>query len=343
MLSKIVYLASIYVLLPVMLISQEIKSTGPDKDYQKFSQTLNKETTYQQKNSGQLSNYVLHPVQLPAWFFKPSDADSNYIYGIGISEPGMPEKEAFELATLRAKSVIALLSNATLKTMADNFIQESNGEKGSDFTTKFTNFYRVEAREAFDTSGFVLVDTYFTSFNEAICLFKYHRSKNLPNSYIKVVADVYQAERQKHNTFEAEERFDCSGKLFFGNDSSSFHYMIHSFNNVFEITSKVNSDSLIFPYFNFRYTQSDEDTQQYPANFQSKLNYGLWKSFFEVFLQELYFIAQNPDVSVKQIGDVYTDQTLNLARETTHVTLPVELRNLYISNNHFAMKLDLIK
>ena len=77
--------------------------------------------------------------------------------------------------------------------------------------------------------------------------------------------------------------------------------------------------------------------------YQSKLNYGLWKSFLEVFLQELYFLSQNPDVSVKQVGDQYTNQTRNLARETAKMQNPVELRNLYITNNRIAMKLDILK
>ena len=329
--------------IPVVLSSQEVEDSRVEQDYQKFNETLHKELNYTEKDSTHTSKNILHPAGLPAWFFNIPDSGLECIYTIGISEPGMSEQEAYELAKLRAKSLISLLYSAELNTMADHFINESVTEKASDFTTKYANFYRIQASIPFDTASFEIVNSGFTSFNEAIVLAKYVFTERPATDSLFVKADVYQVERQKGNEFEVEEKYEYLCRMLSPGDSSSFLYTIHTYNNIFEINSRFNNKSLTFPYFNFRYIQPDGIENQGQSMYQSKLNYGLWKSFLEVFLQELYFLSQNPDVSVKQVGDQYTNQTRNLARETAKMQNPVELRNLYITNNRIAMKLDILK
>ena len=329
--------------IPFFLQAQTGNSDNCKEDYIKFQNTLDKELIELAKDTGQLQTIVLHPVVLPEWFFTFPDLNANCIYSIGVSDPGMEEEEAFKLAMLRAKCFTSLLLNAEISNVIDNYSNNQQSEKTEKFTTKFVNYFRISAQGTFDKEKFEVVNQYFTSFNEAIVVLKYavNDSTTDVSDSLKVVLDVYQAERQKYNKFEMEEKYETSGILSSNGSDESFYYSFQSLNNLFEITSSYNEKKLHFPYFHFRYQGQMQDHSVTMNNsISSKLNYGLWKAFLEVFLQNILLLSQPNAVKIEKVGDDYTSKNQNFTREVFESEPAVKLVNIFISNNQLFVELD---
>lgn len=333
----------ICIFIPAALLSQDKNVKPVGKDYHAFQETLTDEINKAENDPDQATKNILHPAVLPEFFLQFPLSDQNTLYAMGISDPGMEQAEAFQLAELRAKSLLSMLCNSELKVLADHFIDERSSSDESDFATKYSNLYQVGASMMIDTSRFHIEESHFTSFGEAIVLANY--SLNGPGTArIKTIANVFQVERQKQNVFETEEKYEVQSSLTGQGEKSGYSYNIHSYNNLFEITSHFNDHPLSFPYYNFRYTMGDNPSaENLQVNFSSKLNYGLWKSFIEVFLQELYFLSQNPDIYISQVGNNYAGETKNLSRETLHLLHSVKIEKIQVVNNRIFLQLGILK
>jgi hypothetical protein len=329
--------------IPFFLQAQTRSPDTSQEDYAKFKKTLDKELKELAKDTSLFETKVLHPVVLPDWFFEFPDSDSSFIYSIGISDPGMEEDEAINLAVLRAKCLSFLLLNAEISNVIDNYSMNQQSAKEEAFTTKFVNYFRLEALGMVEKEKFEIVNQYFTSFNEAIVFLKYSVDETLNDKVdsLRVVLDVYQAERQKYNKFEMEEKYEASGILSFNNTDEEFYYSFQSLNNLFEITSRYNAKQLYFPYFHFRYQgQSQDHPIKMNNTISSKLNYGLWKAFLEVFLQEMLMLSQPNTVKVEKVSDDYLLKNQDFTREVFESKPAVKLVNICISNNQLFIELD---
>ncbi|MEZ5195867.1 MAG: hypothetical protein R2764_05580 [Bacteroidales bacterium] len=60
-----------------------------EKDYLKFKETLHKEINDTGQNENQASPTILHPAELPTWISNLPASSPNFIYSLGISDPGM--------------------------------------------------------------------------------------------------------------------------------------------------------------------------------------------------------------------------------------------------------------
>jgi hypothetical protein len=154
-----------------------------------------------------------------------------------------------------------------------------------------------------------------------------------------VEAEVYQVERQKGKTFWAEERIGLVNRLETPTDTTQTDYAIYARNNLLEIVSKPGGQEFEFPYRNFRYTMG-ADTNEQNSGYSSRLNYGLWKSFLELFLQQAYLSAQQADVHIKQVGDAYSNKTQHLSREIYTDDPVFTIRGIRIYENHLSIQFN---
>jgi hypothetical protein len=328
------------------VIAQHTGVDQTEKDYLKFKETLQEEfEKITPDTSFTPEKYTLHPASIPDWFYNMPPSDDQNIYAIGISDPGMEEQQAIELATLRAKSVAALLWNPKIARLADNFTDER--EKGSNgvVSSKYINYYRIIASLAVMEDQIETVDQFFTSFDEVIVLLKLNLFINdiSPKDTITATSNIYQAEIQKHNYFEMEEMWQMKGNCISFNSEriKEYSYSFKAVNNLAEITSYYNQSKLDFPYFNFRYQGNNVEPLVLPENtISGKLNLGLWKGLLESLLQNIILHGQGTSVTIKQVGDAYTSRTQNLSREVTESSNSFRIKNLQISSNKLYLNLE---
>ena len=194
-----------------------------------------------------------------------------------------------------------------------------------------------------DEENCEIVNQYFTSFNEAIVVLKYivKDSSTEASDSLNIILDVYQAERQKSNKFEMEEKYETSGFLSSNGSKEVFFYSFRSLNNLVEITSSYNEKDLHFPYIHFRYHGQDTNPPVTMGNaISSKLNYGLWKAFLEVYSQNVLLLSQPDAVKIEKVGDGYASQNQDLTREVFESEPAVKLVNIFVSNNQLFIGLD---
>jgi len=312
---------------------------GTERDYRKFQKEFS-EVEFS-GDSIQKQTYILHPASLPIWLYKiPQPGDRNY-YSIGISDPGMEYKEALEMAVIRAKCIYAFLVSPNVSSLADNYSDERTGNTRSEFDTKYISYFQVRSDININDSLMEVVDTFYTSFKEAIVLIKMSNGQ-VPGKPFTAEADVYQVERQKTGTFEMEEKYSISGIDFSPcHDSSNFNYEIHAVNNIYEITSEYNQVIYNFPYLNYRYNKNTGiSINDSVFVYKSKLTWGLWKSFTETFMHEIFKLSQNRPVAVKQVGDDYTTRTQHLSRELITAKPAIKISCINVENNHLFLKMD---
>ena len=330
----------------IISFSQERSEGSSERDYQKFKGTLQKETNAYSWDT--LSKkQILHPVRLPDWFLTIPQSDQIYIYSLGISDPGMDEESASKQAIMRAKALIALTNHPKITSIIDNYSGEKVVKGNDKFTTKYENLYRIESIIFASDSQFEQIEYDYNSFGEAMVLMRFEIS-SMPETSdtIHVSAEFYQVERQKNTVFETEEKFSLDAS-FTGAEISSVQngitYSIHSLNNLVEIYSMIEDHTIPFPYANFRYEGMDSTLFQEPeTELSQKLNFGIWKAYFETLTQKIIGLSQSSSVNIKQVGDDYSNENKNLSREISAFNPSFAITGIRVADNYFMLDVDFI-
>ncbi len=340
---KVILIVILWV--PAVLLAQNSSTNKTEKDYREFKETLEKETEKLEQDTAKSNFQVLHPASLPEWLFNLPVSTSNTLYVLGISDPGMEEEKAFQLAELRAKAIIAVFFKSKVTFIIDNYSNERIDENRDEFTTRYENLFSIVSTLSDSHSNFEIVNKEYTSFGEAIVLLKFSPriTKEKPDQ-IKLEINSYEVERQKYNTFEIEEKFDITGSLIEAvNDSSksNFYYSFHSLNNLFEISSKYMDEEYQFPYYSFKYQgQSTDDKSIFETSINNKLNYGIWKAYIETLVQKIFNMSLVFAVDIKRVGDDYSSKTQNFSREVSEANMSFRLNKFYIYNNRLSLELE---
>ncbi len=327
------------------VFSQENSMISTDNDYEKFKGTLYKEVKIGSADTVK-NTQILHPASLPPWLFTIPASDKNHFYSIGISDPGLPEETARRQACLRAKAVTTLLLYPRISGITDNFSGEKITPGSEKFTTKYENLYKVFSKMTFTESNFEELEYFLTSFGEAIILLKYSFSDVLQlTDTIDVNSEIYQVERQKNNVFETEEKISLEiHRSTAGNPAEELTYSIHTLNNLLEINSGMNNELVPFPYFNFRYAGGENPPSvETDDNYSHKLNYGLWKTYFEILIQKTLLLSQSSSFAIKQVGDEHTTGNKNLSREISETKPSLTITGLRVANNFLMLDMDYLK
>jgi hypothetical protein len=325
----------------IISFSQESNTNSAERDYQKFQGTLKKETDKDLQDN--LSkNQILHPVQLPNWFLTIPQSDHNYLYSFGISDPGLDEESAHKQAIIRAKALTALTSHPKITSITDNYSGEEVAKGNDKFTTKYENLYRIESKIFASESQFEQMEYYYNSFGEAMVLMRYEISSK-PETFdtINVSAEFYQVERQKNTVFETEEKFSLDPSFTESGIPAVLKgntYSIHSLNNLVEINSIFEGQAIYFPYANYRYEGLDSTLFQEPeTELNQKLNFGIWKAYFETLIHKIIGLSLSSSVAIKQVGDEYSNENKILSREISESNPSFGITGIRVDNNYLML------
>jgi hypothetical protein len=341
--SKYVILGAVMLYFPV-IFSQENNVNPIDKDFRKFQEALQKETQTETQDTI-VRQPVLPPASLPGWLFEIPASNQKQIFTIGISDPGMQEDKAFELAHLRARSVIALLLHPKITGITDNYSKEYTSGSSDKFTTKYENLFRISSNLIVLENNIEQIEGFYTAFGEAIVLLKYNLTgADLISDSVVIVTEVYQVERQKNNSFETEEKIGLNYRSGITGDTSmdqGYSYSIHTLNNLLEINSEWNGEDILFPYFKFRYLGNlEKDLPDSDNNLSARLNYGLWKTYIEILIQKILMLSQSYSVAVKQVGDNQVSENKTLSREISEADPSFTITGMRIVNNYLSLDVD---
>ncbi|OQX72164.1 MAG: hypothetical protein B6D61_14855 [Bacteroidetes bacterium 4484_249] len=243
---RLIIVLSIIFICPDIIAQNTNTINRTERDYMRFHETLEKEIKNTGRDTGSYSGeHVLHPAHLPYWIFQLPESNQQTVYAIGISDPGMEENNAYKLAELRAKSIIAVLLHPAVAGVTDNFSNERVNPASEDFTAKYVDYNRIVSTLYNCDINTEIVERFFTSFNEAIVLAKYKPVlQNEVTDSIIVIVGVYQAERQKSDNFEIEEKFEITSNFINDTCDDVFNYSFQALNNLFEISSDFNNEEL---------------------------------------------------------------------------------------------------
>lgn len=337
------------IILVLLLLANNVlpaqHDTGQDRsdyDYQKFKTTYDKEISADTITQPQT---ILHPASSPGIFSNIPKPDSNVIYAIGISDPGMEKDLAVKLAIIRAKMIAAFMVLPEVGIMADNYSNEKQKNQSSEFATRYSDFFQLLSILQVDSNSFFVEALEFTSFEEAVVLVSYNKPDSVVKDFLFAEANVYQNERQKQVSFDKEGKFDmnCVEKH---NDSliASSSYALTSLNNTSEIQTVIDEDLFDFKYKNYRYVADSANNSTNPEYAAGvKLTYGLWKAFAEQFLTNVCQFSQNEAVEIKQVGDNYNSGNQSLSRELIKSQLTFQLSNVTIIDNRLSVHIDPLK
>ena len=298
-------------------------------------------------STGHVNKLTFHPASLPEWLSNIPESNINTIYTVGISDPGMEASEALQLAVLRAKIISALLIQPKISSITDNYSTEKQSTTSDQFTTKYVNYYRILASLNGSPGQFELIDQYVTSFNETIVLMKYYNSiahgSVVDSVMLKI--DYYQAERQRKNRFEFEEKCEVYGLSKQNNSDEEinlFYYYFRAVNQFYEIVSRYNGEDLDFPRNIFRYQglAGSDMKKEDNLNFSYKLTYGLWKAYLEALLQSFTVANVNSGISVGSLGDTYSSTMHNLSREVSESDPVFRIKGFEVNNNRLSVILN---
>ena len=322
--------------------AQETIATQVDEDYRHFREVYNQEFT--NSDTSDISNRIIvHPASLADWLSNLPDSDESTYYAIGISDPGMIEKDAVKLATLRAKIILALLLQPNISCITDNYSNTGNGTSSDHFITKYVNYYRIQSSLNGGSEQFQVINHFITSFGEAVVLIKYDMSIPIIDivDSLMLKVDVYQAERQQRNRFEFEEKCEVYGLSKQNNpteDIDIFYYFYRSVNQYYEIVSRYNGVTLNFPQSIFRYQSLVGANTLSAANEVSyKLTNGLWKAYIQSLIQSYSQNLVVPDVEIGQVSDNYSFTSQNLSRELVTTAPAYKIKGIRVNNNRLSV------
>lgn len=328
-------------------IAQNVAGDQIDRDYHQFRKVFNREVT-SSDTSDVSNNIAIHPASLPEWLSILPSENSGSLISVGISDPGMAQEPAIELATLRAKMIAALLLKPQIKSITDNYSIDRSASRNKRFANKYLTYYRLLAGINSSPKQFETVYEGMTSFGEAIVVLKFNPS--LPvmedSDSLMLKVEMYQAERQKQSNVEFEEKCEVYGLSKNNNRDDQydiFYYLFHAVNQFYEVVSRYNGETFEFPIAVFRYQNlnSAEINENYPV-VAIKLTNGLWKSFLVSLVQQMVLLTEGSDVYVKQVGDQYKSSSQNLSRELAAINPQLTLRGLRVVNNQLSVILNTV-
>jgi len=317
------------------------KNTHDDKarfEKEVFNKELGEESEIQNKQR----QYDLIPEKLPDWFFEP--VSENPIRIVGISDPGMERKLAYNQAILRAKAVYALVNHCTISNIADDYTNlRESGNQGY-FETKFQDFTISKALIPYKNNAVHVIDTFFTKYSEAIVLVEIGTTNDPYSDTLEVKGEHLQIYTEQGSKREKIEFFNLSvNDLKNSNDSTEkvLQYNFRKLNKNYDIASLYGNRMIDFPERSFNYiAATDFEKDSTDSDFQANtLALGLWNAYLCGILNNITQLSKQLASHVKNTNDFYTLKNEGLIRTVARSKALFEINKFKLIKNEIYIDL----
>ncbi|MEA3316588.1 MAG: hypothetical protein U9R54_01370 [Bacteroidota bacterium] len=279
------------------------------------------------------------PEDLPKWFFSyPTNTNTTY-YAIGISDPGMEEEQAIQQASIRAKAIIALTQNCEFKNITDDYTNLRESQKYSEYSTKFQDYAKADAKLNFNTKKTEILNKFFTKYNEAIVLLKAqsgNRKKNLNTT--SVISEHLQIFIEDEIGIQKIEFYNLNIDELYkkSNSTNNLTYNYKTINTDFEINSKWNNVSIKLPDRSYNYQNIINDTIAIDSLniISNRCNKGLWNSYLSTLLSNMTLKSKKFSAGIKNSNDNYNTNNQGLVRTISKNELIFDINKTQIKDNY---------
>lgn len=329
---------------PLSSISQEHlrSSNSVESNYSKFKSEFAKEfgienaIELQKKNSN--ITRVFLKTKLPEWVFILPPSNDSIVYAIGVSDPGMDEGPAFQLACLRSKAVLAILTKSTLDGLTDYYINEKELKSGDIISSVYKEFNKLKGELSFNPSDFTIVEETYTANNEAIVLSSLRLNKKLSvdSITIRCMAEISGSHIKKNNKYSSASviQLMAEEQNFSKNLYNNFYYAVKNSNKKILILSEFSGSSLYTNAHFMSYQSSNikDDTNE-DTGYSYTLQHGLWHAYSALLLQTLVVDLNESYTEQSGLSDDYTKLSQNINRVLSQKEISLRICGFRIQNN----------
>ncbi|MCD4832548.1 MAG: hypothetical protein K8R31_02035 [Bacteroidales bacterium] len=327
---------------------EESKSNIIDKDKKKYEENVFNQAfdEYSDTTDSKRKLYDRIPEKLPDWVFTPIDLSSTTKI-VGISDPNMEKKEAYKQAVLRAKAMYALMKFSTVSNITDDYTNLKESGKYSLYTTKFQDFSLSKAEMAYNDSSIILIDTFYTKYNEGVVLIEINHQLNSKENKDTLIV------KGEHLQVFIEKNFKNEKIEFFNfsvqdnlekNDSGDFlaQYNYRLINRGYDIYSIYGDKSIEFEERTYNYRTDLEfakDTTDFELN-TFRLSRGLWNGYLTGVLSNITVLSKQLASHIKNTNDYYTLKNEGLIRTVARNKVSFGFNDFKMYENQFYIDLN---
>ena len=284
------------------------------------------------------------PDTLPSWFFQPPQSYESRIFAVGISDPDLPEEEAFFQAFYRAKMLAVLFNHTRIEYFRDIFTSTQDGQSRRAHRQRFDTFFRLSSAVNADSSRFEVVDHHFTRFNESMVLLAYdtgtgnlEKPGNNPET-LSASATVLYIEAHMGDAYEPQASFDLVSELYIPMHTPlTAGFFCTRKGNKEAIRSVFNQEEIRYPTFVYRYTNPSWEPHSRP--FVSY--HGLWGAFIQQLLEYLTLATEQTTLRLKSLGEDTESASTEMAREVAALHARLIINHVELFPDRFGFDLEI--
>jgi hypothetical protein len=293
------------------------------------------------KNVGFLSFF---PDTLPGWFFNPPQSTRTTSYAIGISDPDLPQCEAFEQAYIRAKMLAVLFNSSTLSYIRDIFTSSRDGVYQTRYRQRFDTFFRLTATELADSTQFTIVSQHMTRYNEAIVLLSFTPSPdNIARDKMfkfSSIASVLYIEAQIGEVFEPQSSYDLKAEVVYPEAKIiSTTYNSTNKGDREQTYSTFKDKEIRFPLFVYRYSNPFWQAHTRPL----VSHHGLWGMYMRQMLQHITLTTEQETIRLRSLGQQTEPESLDMAREISSKRARINLNSIEFTTDDMIFDMTIEK
>jgi hypothetical protein len=319
-----------------------------DEDKKNYEENVfNKEFgEYEDSIDAKRKMYDRIPEKLPNWVFNPVDF-SNPIRVVGFSDPNMDKEQAYEQAIIRAKAMFAMMNYASISNITDDYTNLHESGKYSLYSTKFQDFSLTKAIVPYDNSAVVIVDTFYTKYNEGVVLIEFDYDQSSENNLdtIEVKGEHLQVFMERNFRKEKIEFFNFFVKdNLSDNDSvniiSQYNYKV--VNRGYDISSIYANKTIEFEERTYNYRSDLEfvkDSTDSELNV-FRLTRGLWNGYISGVLSNATVLSKLLASKIKNSNDFYTLKSEGLIRTIARNKVSFDFNDFKMYENQFYIDLN---
>ncbi|MBI5218047.1 MAG: hypothetical protein HY958_03860 [Bacteroidia bacterium] len=300
-----------------------------------------------------ISSFAQNATDVPGWFTNIPKSNNKKIYAIGISDPKMEEADAYKLAILRAKAMLALFRKSTVQQVVD--LYESQKEEGNiQNSQKLEKLSKIFSTYAVDSAQIEIVEKEYNKDMEALVLIREVVPKLDTAKFkdtVKVECNSFMQEfkideASKSVTNYIQGALEIKGKT---RDSLKCYFECVDENNVDFSVVTTFMDSVYCTHSTMHEYKNSTDKEINPSDYfgYSHTKKGLWKAYLDAVLQNMIALSDIMKFKTKNAADNYGNETNkdfeakdeNLTRNISCNTLSVALKEIAINQNKLWLKM----